>query len=149
MPSKKPRAKSTPVIVTPILTKPQPTDSVAGDGDFKMLRRLMQETFAAISVAEPLFLVDSADLFDIFLGALPANLRQHYTCRTCRHFVNRFGGLVTVQPDGALRSAIWPCPDKLQHPALGPFVASVIDGVMLRVTLRSGARQVVTLDRWD
>lgn len=23
------------------------------------------------------------------------------------------------------------------------------DGVMLRVTLRSGARQVVTLDRWD
>lgn len=125
MPSKKPRAKSNPVIVTPIPTKPQPTDSVAGDGDFKMLRRLMQETFAAIPVTEPLFLVESADLFDVFLGALPANLRQHYTCRTCRHFVNRFGGLVTVQPDGSLRSAIWPSPDKLQHPALGPFVASV------------------------
>lgn len=119
MPSKKPRTKKPVTTVTPIPTKPQPTDSVAGDGDFKMLRRLMQETFAAIPVTEPLFLVESADLFDVFLGALPASLRQHYTCRACRHFVNRFGGLVTVQPDGSLRSAVWPSLDKMQHPALG------------------------------
>jgi hypothetical protein len=143
MPSKKPRAKSTPVI-TPIPTKPQPTDSVAGDGDFKMLRRLMQETFAAIPVTEPLFLVESADLFDVFLGALPANLRQHYTCRTCRHFVNRFGGLVTVQLDGSLRSAIWPSLDK-QHPALGPFVASII-AVQNAATERPVNQALVTAD---
>ena len=126
MPSKKPRTKKPVTTVTPIPTKPQPTDSVAGDGDFKMLRRLMQETFAAIPVTEPLFLVESADLFDVFLGTLPANLRQHYTCRACRHFVNRFGGLVTVQSNGSLQSAIWPSLDKLQHPALGPFVASIV-----------------------
>ena len=145
MPSKKPHAKSASVVVTPIPTKPQPTDSVAGDGDFKMLRRLMQETFAAIPVTDPLFLVESADLFDIFLGALPANLRQHYTCRTCRHFVNRFGGLVTVQPDGSLRSAIWPSQDKLQHPALGPFVASII-AVQNAAAERSVNQALVTAD---
>lgn len=145
MPSKKPRAKSTPVIVTPVPAKPQPTDSVAGDGDFKMLRRLMQETFAAIPVTEPLFLVESADLFDVFLGALPANLRQHYTCRTCRHFVNRFGGLVTVQSDGALRSAIWPSLDKLQHPALDPFVASII-AMQNAATERPVNQALVTAD---
>ena len=145
MPSKKPRAKSTPIIVTPIPTKPQPTDHVAGDGDFKMLRSLMQETFATIPVTEPLFLVESADLFGIFLGALPANLRQHYTCRTCRHFVNRFGGLVTVQPDGSLRSAIWPSLDKLQHPTLGPFVASVI-AVQTAATERPVNQALVTAD---
>ena len=125
MPSKKPRTKKPVTVATVTPIKPQPSDHVAGDGDFKLLRRLMQETFAAIPVTEPLFLVESADLFDVFIAALPAALKQHYNCRACRHFVNRSGGLVTIQANGSLASAIWPDSSKLAHPALAPFAASI------------------------
>ena len=74
MPSKKPRTKKPVTVATVTPIKPQPSDHVAGDGDFKLLRCLMQETFAAIPVTEPLFLVESADLFDVFIAALPAAL---------------------------------------------------------------------------
>ena len=57
MPSKKPRTKKPVAATITAPIKPQPSDHVAGDGDFKMLRRLMQETFAAIPTTEPLVLV--------------------------------------------------------------------------------------------
>lgn len=147
MPSKKPRTKK-PIAVAATITapiKPQPSDHVAGDGDFKLLRRLMQETFAAVPVTEPLFLVKSADLFDVFIAALPAALKQHYNCRACRHFVNRFGGLVTIQANGSLASAIWPDSSKLAHPALAPFVASV-EALRNVVTTRPVNQALVTTE---
>lgn len=55
----------------------------------------------------PLFTTDAAGLFDAFLAALPDDQRQHYTCSTCRAFVDRYGGLVTIAPTGATASAFW------------------------------------------
>lgn len=55
----------------------------------------------------PLFMTDAADLYDIFLNALPEEGRQHYRCRTCRSFVDRFGGLVTISDKGQATTAIW------------------------------------------
>jgi hypothetical protein len=57
--------------------------------------------------AGPLFTTDAASLYDVFLDALPPGRRQHYECRPCRTFVDRFGGLVTIEPDGQARSLLW------------------------------------------
>lgn len=56
----------------------------------------------------PMFTTDAAGLFDLFLDNLPQNARQHYTCNACRHFVTRFGGLVTIgEETGAQHPVMW------------------------------------------
>lgn len=54
-----------------------------------------------------LFTTDSENLFDIFLDNLPLGARQLYTCNACKHFVNRYGGLVTIDKNGVITSALW------------------------------------------
>lgn len=62
----------------------------------------------AIAGGKKLFMTNpNEDLFELFLANIPANARQHYTCNACRHFINRFGGLVTLNEDGTMNSAIW------------------------------------------
>ena len=55
----------------------------------------------------PLFRTDATGLFDTFLQYLPDTYKQEYTCRTCKHFVDRFGGLVFIKDDGTTESAVW------------------------------------------
>jgi len=55
-----------------------------------------------------LFKTNVKNLFNIFLDNLPEWARQHYTCSHCRHFINKYGGLVFSTPDGNnLVSALW------------------------------------------
>lgn len=61
-----------------------------------------------MNVNEPLFTTNLENLYDIFLTHLPEEARQHYTCRACRDFVNRYGGLVTINPEtGATTPVMW------------------------------------------
>lgn len=67
---------------------------------------------AAVSTAltaGPLFQTDAdeAALWDAYLTNLPEERRQHYNCHCCRHFIQRFGGLVTIDENGRQRSALW------------------------------------------
>lgn len=55
----------------------------------------------------PLFTTDAEGLFQAYLDAFPAEERQYHTCHCCRHFVERFGGLVTISADGRTEPAIW------------------------------------------
>ena len=64
----------------------------------------------------PLFTTDAADLWGAYLdafGPAPADgeaaapLRVLHTCQTCRRFVERYGGLVTLDADGVATSALW------------------------------------------
>lgn len=72
-----------------------------------------REHFAiATADAPPLFRTvatgpDGSRLFDLFLSTLPADDRQHYTCNACRHFVDRYGSLVTIDATGAAHSVMW------------------------------------------
>jgi len=54
-----------------------------------------------------LFKTNAQGLFDLYLENLPVEARQHYTCSACRHFVERFGDLVTIDENGIVASAIW------------------------------------------
>lgn len=56
---------------------------------------------------EPLFTTNVVNLYDIFLTHLPEEARQHYTCRACRDFVNRYGGLVTIDENGKTSPVMW------------------------------------------
>lgn len=70
----------------------------------------IKKTFASKlkdNVKTPLFRTSVSDLFDTFLYYLPDACKQEYTCRACKHFVDRFGGLVFIKDDGTTESAIW------------------------------------------
>lgn len=70
----------------------------------------IKKTFASKlkdNIKTPLFRTSVSGLFDTFLQYLPDSCRQEYTCRTCQHFVDRFGGLVFIKEDGTTESAIW------------------------------------------
>lgn len=57
---------------------------------------------------EALFCTDATGLFDAFLSQLPEGRRQHYRCRACQHFIERFGGLVNIdENEGLVTSAVW------------------------------------------
>lgn len=57
----------------------------------------------------PSFTTDcnSDSVFDTYLQGFPEEHRQYHNCRTCREFMNTYGGLVTVDDDGSLVPALW------------------------------------------
>lgn len=94
----------------------QSVSEVAGrpvDGEDAAYSALVQQVAGAFGLDEsPLFTTDAAELWDAFLGGLPEDRRQHYRCRACRTFVERFGGLVTIDAEtGALTSPLWNASD--------------------------------------
>jgi hypothetical protein len=54
-----------------------------------------------------LFTTDAQNLFDLYLNNLPADQRQYYNCHACRDFLERYGGLVTITPEGEIVPAMW------------------------------------------
>lgn len=68
------------------------------------------------------FTTNAADLFTLFLDNLPAEHRQRYTCHACKHFVNTFGGLVTIDENGKTHAAIWP---ETVEPFFAPSVKAI------------------------
>ena len=80
------------------------------DDRYPELLIAMQERLREITDQNaPLFLTHSSgkSLNDIYLQNLPEDARGHYSCCACRHFLNRFGSMVTARPDGSLVSALW------------------------------------------
>lgn len=72
------------------------------------LQRLQAQFMERIEDGKaPLFTTDASDLWAVYLDNIPAELRQHYNCHACQRFIERFGGLVTISPDGKTASAIW------------------------------------------
>lgn len=82
-------------------------DSNSDNEQYERFERALPEAFAAATAdGGPLFTTDASDLFEVFLGALPAERRQHYTCHACRRFLNRFGSVVRIEADGRKRSPL-------------------------------------------
>jgi len=79
--------------------------SPSEDADYKGLCRALKLAFHGSD--GPLFTTDTEGLYDAFLEALPADRRAHYECRSCRSFVERFGGLVQIDAAGVAESAFW------------------------------------------
>ena len=99
-----------------------------GDG-YEALEAGIRQEFAKniVDSNEPLFETYTANLFDTFLANLPEEARQHYNCNACRKFVNRFGGLVRIAPDGHTVPVMWP--------VVEGFFAKAVDAVLHEVSL--------------
>ncbi|MGE8004359.1 YfaP family protein [Lysinibacillus sp. NPDC093216] len=61
----------------------------------------------SISGSKKLFRTNVHGLFDLYLDNLPVEARNHYNCSACKHFIERFGGLVTIDENGIIASAMW------------------------------------------
>ena len=55
----------------------------------------------------PLFTTDVEGLYNIYINNLAPERQQHYLCNACRHFIERFGNLVTITADGEMKSVLW------------------------------------------
>ena len=51
-------------------------------------------------IVRPLFTTNAAGLFDVYLNAFPESDRQYHNCNACRHFIERYAGLVTLDDRG-------------------------------------------------
>ncbi len=54
-----------------------------------------------------LFTTDAAEVWPAFLAGLPTGYQQEYTCNCCRHFVERYGSLVTIDAGGTQHPVFW------------------------------------------
>jgi hypothetical protein len=75
----------------------------------------------------PLFTTNLEGLYEDFRESLPAGRRQHYNCRACRKFFDKFGGLVTIDQDGETRPLVW------THRPTSNFFHEAIDALYARV----------------
>ncbi len=76
--------------------------------DFDLWADMIRRCVAA-KPKTPLFMTaPEVPLFDVFLDSfgLPAG-RQVHNCNCCRHFLERFGGLVTISDDGVAVPFFW------------------------------------------
>lgn len=71
------------------------------------IQRMSARVYKIIESGQPLFKTSTQDLFTVYLDTLPQEDRQYHNCSCCRHFINRFGGLVTISDDGVASSVMW------------------------------------------
>lgn len=66
----------------------------------------------------PLFTTD-LDLWDAYIDSFPTASRQYHNCSSCRHFIRRFGSLLTIDETGATKPAMWDPEDANSEHAAG------------------------------
>jgi hypothetical protein len=92
----------------PIVTAAVAATGHNHDQNYARLLTSIQDRFnASVADGAPLFRTDAADLWNIYLDALPSE-RQYHTCHACRRFIETYGSLVAIAGDGTQSPAIWP-----------------------------------------
>lgn len=80
------------------------------DDEYRMFLRQLQVHFALVVKDKPLFTtaVDGKDLWRLYLTSFQPNERQFHDCAACRHFVEKYGTLVVINPiTGGVVSPLW------------------------------------------
>jgi hypothetical protein len=78
------------------------------DAEFELLRASMQQHFSHVTTGGvPLFSTRTTNLFQVWLDAMPPELRQFKTCANCRKFIDAYGGLVSVNTEGQTSPLLW------------------------------------------
>lgn len=99
------RRTTTKKAVTSAAHSPTPADLT--NDDRRLLSAVSERFASVVGVGRALFTTDASGLWDVFLAAIPKELRQIYSCNACRKFVDRFGGLVAITPEGETVPAMW------------------------------------------
>lgn len=109
--------------------KPHAAPAAAKDDDgYELLLLRIRESFNRVAKGkEPLFRTSAQGLYQLFLSKLPETSRQEYDCRACRHFMKRYGGLVSIERrTGETRPVMWAGEFP---PFFAPAVAAVAEAV--------------------
>lgn len=81
--------------------------SIDHEHDYSALLDTVRETFERRTAATAvLFTTDAKGLFELYLDALPAD-RQIHNCSACKRFIERYGGLVSINEDGVTAPVLW------------------------------------------
>lgn len=60
-----------------------------------------------VAIHRPIFQSTAKGLWNAYLDGFPAESRQQHNCMCCHDFIKKFGGLVTLTPDGKMEPAFW------------------------------------------
>jgi hypothetical protein len=84
------------------------------DPGYEPFLRRIRDSIEMHPAGTPIFTTEdtrppsSGSAMDTFLEMLPVGeFRQHYNCRACASFLNKYAGLVTIGEHGELRPVIW------------------------------------------
>lgn len=76
--------------------------------DYQAFRAGLRTTFDRATAGQTkVFQTDATGLWQAYLRLLPKSERQIHDCSCCRHFIERFGGLVCISDEGVPWSAMW------------------------------------------
>ena len=110
------------------------------DQDYRATVNRINNRFAAIQSDDPLFVVEPrSDLWLTYLNTFEAYERQYHNCNECRKFIERFGGIVTITPEGEVVSALW-------NPAHTSHAESIAFGRLQALVERSPIKGVFVSD---
>ncbi|MDB5730707.1 MAG: Phage protein [Variovorax sp.] len=93
------------------------------DAEYHAYLGRVRARFQRNTTAGPVFTtsVTPQSMWEAYLQSFPEAERQHHNCNACRHFIQRFGGLVVIDPfTGWTLPAVWAVED-----AYGPYTAGV------------------------
>lgn len=80
----------------------------------------------------PLLTTNATGLWEAYLAVFPETERQYHNCNACRHFIERFGGLVTVVGKGRTSPAFFSEEDGPEYAAIVKIVKkAAVSGVFL------------------
>ncbi len=86
------------------------SDYIVGSADdtgYHAYLEELRERFNLLTNGHQLFETNATGIFEHFLVTLRPDRQQHYNCRCCRAFMERYGHLVLIADDGSLVSPIW------------------------------------------
>lgn len=81
-------------------------DSRPSDGYNEFEQAIIDKFNNSITDNEHLFTTGAEGLWEAYINNLHEG-QQHYACTACRHFIERYGGLVTISDNGEMKSALW------------------------------------------
>lgn len=76
------------------------------DRDYALLLKAVGDYFDR-APGQRYFTTDADNLYKVYLRHIDEKERQVHTCNACRRFLDQFGSLVTIEPNGKLRSPFW------------------------------------------
>ena len=104
---------------------------IESDTDYASFEKLV---FARVAAATgPLFTTDAEGLADAYLATIPEACRQHYNCRACLTFLDKYGGLVAIREDGRIDPALWGTWDGLPL-VIPPFFVNAVVALSHKVS---------------
>lgn len=119
---------------------PQQKTIIASDSLYEELQLAVAHRISENT--QPVFTTDSDPeaIWNLYLGQIPEEMRQHYNCSACRHFLKKYGGLTTITTEGESVPLLW----SLNGEGLG-FFEDIVRSLYKYVA----QRRVSGVFRWD